>query len=888
MNSEFSEASASTPGLFRILLLDTKRKNPNHYLCLALEDALRRCATVARVTKVHYGNALEKAQSSDGYNLFLAFDGEDIEEAICAKLARLCGRSILWVTEDPYELHTNLINARRFDLVLTNDLASVSAYEGRARHLPLAADQKFHLQTILPHNHPYLYDVFFAGTAWPNRVDLLRDLTHRMADVKFKIALPANPYLPHPQIGQPKAAFNWRTPSPEFCRMANRSRITLSLHREFSGSGNPELASTPGPRLFEVALAGSFQLTDSRLEEVATYYRFGEEYDTFTDMEDCERKIRQYLEDGPRREAMARAAQENTLAHHLYDHRVQDILSFAAEIPVAAPPMVVASVQKPNLLFVAHNTVAGGVFGGVEVVMKLLSEGLCEQYNIFCYVPISSDERSVGAILYGQDLIELRRFDFPLIERNSHLSCPVREQVFAQILQDYRIDLVHYHHLIGHVPSLPLISRAYGIRATLTVYDYFPVCTNFNLLDYKQRFCHIEDRSLAACDVCLNAMYNFPRHSQERRLAFQERVLDACDALVFISQDTLTRCKKIFPQAHLPEKSLLIDLPVPYNEAASHTSKRRWQKPYKVVSFGNFTHAKGADVMLRAFNQLREAPFEFHLYGRLDAPYTDILQALQIPNVYIHGQFAPGSLQAALEDAALSLHVSIWPETFCITVAEAMHFGVVPIVTSVGAPDERVTDCINGFKIPSDDPGALVELFNHLAVEPELMRVCHENICSHHVHMPADHIRAMADHYGNLIKIRPNFPAVTGHAGANLTLAGCGVELEHVSWCGMPTLGYVQASAEKMEATLERSVEAAAGALFTDSLEQKTYHDVEPAGNGSTLVENPTQSQQTGASLYAPTYIAKRFARLTRERGLAYALGWHVKTLRKIFGGSKQ
>ena len=887
MNFTSNDGPVTAASPWRILLLDTKRQNPNHYLCLAVEDALRRCAGVERVTAVHYGNALATGRFPEGYNLFIAFDGEDLEEAICAKLARLCSRSILWVTEDPYELRTNLAHAEGFDLVLTNDLASVPAYGGRARHLPLAADQTFHFQEIRTGEHPYLYDVFFAGTAWPNRVDLLRDLTTRMTDIKFKIALPTNPHLPHPQIGQPKAAFNWRTPSPEFCRMANRSRIVLSLHREFSASDNPALASTPGPRLFEVALAGGFQLTDRRLEEITAYYRPGEEYDTFTDAADCEHKIRQYLSDTPRREAMARAAQETTLARHLYDHRVQDILRFAAEVPDPMPVEVVPP-RKPNLLFVAHNTVAGGAFGGVEVVVKLLSEGLRDRYNVFCYAPINPHERSFGAILYGPELVELRRFDFPLIERNSHLTCPVRERVFAQVLQDYAIDVIHYHHLIGHVPSLPLISRAYGIPATLTVYDYFAVCTNFNLLDYNRRFCHIEDRSLAACDICLNAMYDFPRRSQERRRAFQERMLDACDALIFISQDTLTRCAKIFPQARLPEKSLVIDLPVPYDTTASHDSTRRWEKPYKVVSFGNFTHAKGADVMIRAFNQLRDAPFEFHLYGRLDESYAGILQALQMPNVHVQRQFEPGSLQSALEDAALSLHISIWPETFCITVAEAMHFGVVPIVSQIGAPDERITDGVNGFKIPADDAGALVELFTRIANEPELMRVCHENVRRHRVHMPGDHVQAMSDHYTGLLKGRGRSPSATGRLEANLTLADCGVVLEHASWCGMPTLGYAPTSVGKPGATPTPSAEAASGALLIGGPEQKNSHGAESADRGANTAGHRTKDQRTGAALYAPTYIAGRFVRQAREHGLAYTLGWHVKTVKKIFAGAKR
>ncbi len=863
---------------WRVLLLDTKRHNPNHYLCLAIEAALRRHPEVEFVTKVHYGNALGVAQKTS-FHLFLAFDGEDLDEAVCAKLTQLCERNVLWVSEDPYELRSNLDYAKWFDLVLTNDLASVDAYEGRARHLPLAADKEFHFQEIRGQQHPYLYDVFFAGTAWPNRVELLRELTTRMSDLKFKIALPTNPYLPHPQIGQPKAAFNWRTPSPEFCRMANRSRITLSLHREFSASNNPAQASTPGPRLFEVALAGGFQLADQRLEEVAAYYRPGEEYATFTDARDCEEKIRQYLEDAPKREAMARAAQDTTLARHLYDHRVRDLLRFAQDIPARTFPSAETRTRKPNLLFVAHNTVAGKAFGGVEVVMKILSEGLHDQYNIFCYAPINPHERSVGAILYGPELFELQRFDFPLIEQNSHLSCPVRERVFAQVLHDYAIDLVHYHHLIGHVPSLPFISQALGIPSTMTIYDYFPVCTNFNLLDYNRRFCHIEDRGIAACDICLNAMYGYPSSSQERRRVFQERVFDACDALISISRDTLARCAKIFPHARLVEKSLVIDLPVPYDPPANYDSPRRWQKPYKVISFGNFTHSKGADVMIRAFNQLRTAPFEFHLYGRMDEAYPGIFQALQMPNVYVHREFLPGTLQAALEESALSLHISIWPETFCITVAEAMHFGVVPIVSEVGAPDERITHGVNGFKIAVDDPGALVDLLNQIANYPDSLQACYENVRHHRVHLASDHVQAMSNHYADLLKGRTVCAATARRAGTNLTLTDCGIVLENASWCGMPTLGYVSTSVGTPGATDAPNAQAASMALLTDAPEQETFDGSQPAKDAGLR-------PRTGMALYSPVYIATRLARQTREHGLAYTLNWHLKMVKKILGGA--
>ena len=151
---------------WRVLLLDTKRSNPNHYICLAIERALRQHAQVASVIKADYLSAIEAARAGQ-CNLLLAFDGEELDRSIVARLAAICGTSVAWVTEDPYEQRTNVGNLDLFDLVFTNDSGSVSAYGHKGRHLPFAADPGIHYREIpdTTGDSHYLYDLFFAGTA---------------------------------------------------------------------------------------------------------------------------------------------------------------------------------------------------------------------------------------------------------------------------------------------------------------------------------------------------------------------------------------------------------------------------------------------------------------------------------------------------------------------------------------------------------------------------------------------------------------------------------------------------------------------------------------------------------------------------------------------------
>ncbi|MDR5671311.1 glycosyl transferase family 1, partial [Burkholderia cenocepacia] len=151
---------------FRVLLLDTKYRNPNHYICLAVLGALKRHPDVEFVANADPIDAMSAAVKNR-CNLFIAFDGEELDTTLCAQLSRACGRAALWVTEDPYEININVRHAEYFDLVFTNDSSSVDAYGGKGNHLSLAGSTEFHSLPVCPVDRPLRYELFFAGTAWP-------------------------------------------------------------------------------------------------------------------------------------------------------------------------------------------------------------------------------------------------------------------------------------------------------------------------------------------------------------------------------------------------------------------------------------------------------------------------------------------------------------------------------------------------------------------------------------------------------------------------------------------------------------------------------------------------------------------------------------------------
>lgn len=722
---------------WRVLLLDTKRSNPNHYICLSIARALERHPGVECMIKADYGSAIAQAQRH-GCNLLVAFDGEELDRSLVERLVDVCGRGVLWITEDPYERSINMNNADLFDLVFSNDVGSVAAYGAKGRHLPFAADEHFHLHALpeVDDGH-YLYDLFFAGTAWPNRSEFLGKLQAAIPDIRLKLALPANPYIPAPKLGMELSEYDWRTPNTEFAKFSNRSRSVLTLHRAFSSSGNDAVAHTPGPRFFEVALAGGFQLVDTSIPEIRVddFFTEGKEYVGFSSVQECIATLQHYLAHPQERLDIARAAQQRARAEHLYANRVQTLfaeLEALAVAPVPAPPSVPAAGGRRRVMMVSHNILGVEPYGGVEVYQDSVRQALKDEFELFFYVP----DRTVSPVgmrysLYNETLEMVGSYDCASRLDDTLLSCPEREKLFSTLLEKFQIDLVHFQHLIGHVPSLGFIPAALGIPTVLSLHDYYAVCSRFNLLDYRGMYCNIPALPPETCDVCLNAAHGLGAGSQAQRRAFFGRMLLAMDVLHANTEGVASLFKTMYPLLDGSEKLRVMGVPMPLgDERLSLPSHKPGppDAPLRIAIVGNFTKNKGGDQLVHAFNQLRTDNVEFTVIGRLAEPYGDIFSVLKIPNLRVHGAYRPGSLPQILAGFSMSMHFSIWPETYCISLSEAWSAGLVPIVSDTGALGERVSDGVNGFKLPLGESGAIVSLVRRLIVDRQEVERVRANV----------------------------------------------------------------------------------------------------------------------------------------------------------------
>lgn len=738
----------------RVLLLDTKRSNPNHYICLAIEHALRKHPEVELVAKVDLHNAISVGIEKQ-CDLFFAFDGEELDVGVCTRLAALCGASVLWVTEDPYEIAINVRNSELFDLVFTNDSASVPAYGGKGRHLPLAGALPFHFLKLKTEAADFRYDLFFAGTAWPNRVSLLKELLQNdWRDAKFrtKIALPTNEHLPPVDLPLPPSQLNWRTSPVDFAKFANMSLATLVLPRIFSAAGPSDFAETPPPRLFEAALAGTVQLVQSNLVEARQYFEPEREFIYFDGAADLIERLQQLRQEPALRQEIASRAQARALEHHCYEHRIARVFEELARLAPAARPTrpVHERAAKARLLFVVHNTAARGHFGGVEVYLQHLAVEMRSDYEVLFWVPNEQGD-AAGALLMNEHARVLKAYEFSVPASPWQLTCSEREAAFGDVLTAFDIEFVHFHHLLQHVPSLVEIAKALGVPTAMTFHDFYALCHNFTLLAFNGSYCEPDKISTAQCDVCLWNGHHVIPGGQSARRAFWDRVIEATDLLIFNTSGGQELAAKIYPAVRAHRRVEILPVPAQTGGPAIERQHPARGEPLRIAMMGNFARHKGSDVVARVMPLLAQSNIEFHIFGRLEEGYAWLADQSQFPFVHAYGGYAPGSIPPALLQCHVSLHLSIWPETYCLTLSEAWDCGLVPIVADIGALGERVTDGVNGLKIPPQSEGALVQAIHALIETPGLLARLRSGVVGAPIARMADHSSRLRAVYGALI-----------------------------------------------------------------------------------------------------------------------------------------
>ena len=313
-----------------LLVTSLTESKLNRHIIDAIHQALQCQFDVEYLPPV----ALIQKPNLSGYALLLYIGSslsEDVPLTTMSAMAKLADvPSVFWATDDPYEFDARY-RADGFDVYLSNDRNAATHFIERSNvyHLPLAAapgDKR----EIVPVSARKL-TAFFCGYHYESRRRIISDI---LAVPNFSrndlVVMGGNWNIPGLQQMPSVDAHD------NLIDVYTAVWFVLNLGRTYdiANSHRKLVSTTPGPRTFECALAGTPQVYFCNSLEIEEYYRPDKEILVVESVDEAVEKMRWFRKNPTAWKEIAEAAQARTEKEHLYEHRVNTMLSILTDVGV--------------------------------------------------------------------------------------------------------------------------------------------------------------------------------------------------------------------------------------------------------------------------------------------------------------------------------------------------------------------------------------------------------------------------------------------------------------------------------------------------------------------------------------------------------------------------
>lgn len=233
----------------------------------------------------------------------------------------------LLLTESPYadEVQRLICENGHIAVAFTNDKCSLPILPGNVHYLPHSFDPERHYPQEV--NSKYQTDVYFHGTLWPERERLFSVIEEVLPRAVTK-ARGIEPYATSTE--DIEAALANYEDNDELARYYCGTKIALNHHRTFVGimadGDHRHIDVTPhslGPRAYEIAACGAFQLCDDTRPELDEV--FGDSVAAYHGRADLGEHLRYWLDHPAERQARA-AESLRRVQDCTFEKRARDIV----------------------------------------------------------------------------------------------------------------------------------------------------------------------------------------------------------------------------------------------------------------------------------------------------------------------------------------------------------------------------------------------------------------------------------------------------------------------------------------------------------------------------------------------------------------------------------
>ena len=364
-----------------------------------------------------------------------------------------------------------------------------------------------------------------------------------------------------------------------------------------------------------------------------------------------------------------------------------------------APLIVpVTAARKPGALRVMMANVfyAPRSFGGATIVVEELAKRLNLRADTeIAIVTTLGDVPHQAVTRRVQEGITV--FGVPTTHGDviSEYDDPQVAEIFGQVLQAVRPDVVHLHSVQQLSASLATACRARGIPYLITLHDPWWLCGRQFMVKADGQYCFQRRIDLRICEACMPGA----RHLRPRAALLR----DALDGAALLVSPSAAHRDLYLAQGIAPDRIVVAPNGVRLPAALPP------RKPAARLRFGYVggnEKVKGYGLVRKAFAGLARADWDLVLVDNtLNLGFSSIDAADWSGargTVRILPAYSQDTMDAFFAGIDVLLFPSQWKESFGLTVREALARGVWVITTDGGGPADAVEDGVNGTIIPLD------------------------------------------------------------------------------------------------------------------------------------------------------------------------------------------
>lgn len=310
------------------------------------------------------------------------------------------------------------------------------------------------------------------------------------------------------------------------------------------------------------------------------------------------------------------------------------------------------------------------------------------------------------------------------------------------LVDEWRPDVVHVHHLTCLSTSILDGLAERGIPTVMTLHDFWMGCPRGQRITASLQVC--PEIRLDRCLPCLRQLWPHllgpgahPGLGADERDALDlsrledyhaqmQRVLQQVDALVTPSAFMAS----MYEAYGLPAGSVrVVENGLDTAAFSGPRPARRVGGPLRVGFIGSVLPSKGVHLLLQAFRQLGDPTgMRLDVWGEVlpfhnDRNYGERLEQLRkgLEHVVtLHGRYDNADLPTILASFDVLVVPSIWYESFCLTIREAFLAGVPVLASNHGAMAEAIRDGETGLLFEAGDADSLAAALRRLMADPGL------------------------------------------------------------------------------------------------------------------------------------------------------------------------